>query len=87
MHVPRDLNPFGFTEPAESLDNFKPPLALPVDTTEPEDPTTYTCLALPVREMEPEDPTTCTSSALLDDSLESFLSPITSVSPTLLAST
>ena len=78
MRVPRDLNPFVLTEPVESLDYFKSPLAVPVDTMEPEEPTTYMSSALPVDEMEPEDPATCTSSALLDDCLESFSSPITS---------
>ena len=86
VHAESGLNPFDLTQPVQSLDNFKPPSALPIDTMEPEDPTTYICLALPLGEMKPEDPTTCTSSALLDDSLESFSSPITSVSPTLLAS-
>jgi len=75
MHVPRDLNPFILTETVESLDDFKPPLAVPVDTMEPEEPTTHTSSALPVDEIEPKDPTTCTSSALLDDSLESFSAP------------
>lgn len=42
--------------------------------------------ALPVDEMEPKDPTTCSSSALLDDSLDSFLAPITSALPRSLAS-
>ena len=86
MRVPRDLNPFILTEPVESLDDFKPPLAVPVDTMETEEPTTHTSSALPVDEMEPKDPTTCTSSALLDDSLESFSAPITSALPSSLAS-
>ena len=43
---------------------------------EPEDPTTYTSPALPVGEVEPDDLSTRTSSALLDDSLESFSSPL-----------
>ena len=86
MRVPRDLNPFILTEPVESLDDFKQPLAVRVDTMEPEEPTTHTSSALPVDEMEPKDPTTCTSSALLDDSLESFSAPITSALPRSLAS-
>ena len=86
MRVPRDLNPFILTEPVESLDDFKPPLAVPVDTMETEEPTTHTSSALPVDEMEPKDPTICASSALLDDSLESFSAPITSALPRSLAS-
>ena len=85
MRVPRDLNPIILTEPVESLDDFKPPLAVPVDNMEPEDPTTHTSSALPVDEMEPKDPTKCNSSALLDDFLESLSAPITSALPSSLA--
>ena len=46
LRGPRDLNPFILTEPVESLDDFKPSLAVSVDTMESEDPTTHTSSAL-----------------------------------------